>query len=275
MKFNICIIQPKGFIHSMAFWELAELLLYSLRDLNHESYIQTNTIDTQAKNIIIGFHLLDEAYVKQLKKDTILINTEQLMSSTPWNDTIFSWVKYFEVWDYSVKNIEALKSVGISNIKLLKIGYQKELKRIISIQKQDIDVLFYGSLNPKRSSILKALEVDGLKVKSIFGVYGQERDSFIARSKIILNLHYYEKQIFEIIRVFYLLTNGIPVVSEVNSNTHIPEIFRNAVKAAPYEELVSACKLMVENAEMRKSQAIRGFEIIKNYAQSTYTAELL
>lgn len=232
MKFNICIIQPKGFIHSMAFWELAELLLYSLRDLNHESYIQTNTIDTQAKNIIIGFHLLDEAYVKQLKKDTILINTEQLMSSTPWNDTIFSWVKYFEVWDYSVKNIEALKSVGISNIKLLKIGYQKELKRIISIQKQDIDVLFYGSLNPKRSSILKALEVDGLKVKSIFGVYGQERDSFIARSKIILNLHYYEKQIFEIIRVFYLLTNGIPVVSEVNSNTHIPEIFRNAVKAA-------------------------------------------
>lgn len=275
MKFNICIIQPKEYLHSMAFWELAELLLYSLRDLKHESCIQFNTVDINAKNIIIGFHLLDIAYAKQLPKDTILINAEQLMSSTPFNERIFSWIKYFEIWDYSAQNIEVLKSKGVSNIKLLKIGYQKELKRIISTQKQDIDVLFYGSLNSRRSLILKALEQDGLEVKSLFGVYGHERDGFIARSKIILNLHFYETQIFEIIRVFYLLTNGIPVVTEANLTTHIPEIFRNAVKAVPYEELVSACKLMVENADMRKSQAIQGFEMIKDYAQVTYTAELL
>jgi hypothetical protein len=275
MKFNICIIQPKGYIHSMAFWELGELLLYSLRDLNHETCIQFNAIDTSAKNIIIGFHLLDIAYARQLPKDTILINAEQLMSATSWNEAIFSWCRYFEVWDYSSKNIEALKSKGINNIKLLKIGYQRELKRIISTQKQDIDVLFYGSINSRRSFILKALEKDGLNVKSLFGVYGHERDSYIARSKIILNLHFYETQIFEIIRIFYLLTNEIPVVAEANLTTHIPEHFRNAVKAVQYEELIYACKLMVENTEMRRFQARQGFEIIKDYTQATYTAELL
>ena len=40
MKFNICIIQPQGYIHSLAFLELAELLVYSLRDLNHDAALQ-------------------------------------------------------------------------------------------------------------------------------------------------------------------------------------------------------------------------------------------
>lgn len=274
MKFNICIIQPKEYIHSMAFWELAELLLYSLRDLKHETCIQFNSIDTSAKNIIIGFHLLDIKYAKQLPKDTILINTEQVLA-THWNSNILAWIEFFETWDYSTQNIEALRLQGLANIKHLNIGYQKELNRIVSNPEKDIDILFYGHLNTRRSKVVSALKMAGLNVSLLNSVYGTPRDNHIARSKIVLNLHFYDSQIFEIIRVFYLLSNGIPVVGEVNPTTCIPEQYRNAVKEAQYDELVYTCKLMVENKELQEQQAKKGLEVIKRFPQSIYTAQLI
>lgn len=274
MKFNICIIQPKEYIHSMAFWELAELMLYSLQDLGHDTCIQFNAIDTSAKNIIIGIHLLDLQYAKQLPGDTILINTEQVQS-THWNETILNWVQIFETWDYSTQNIDALKLKGINNVKYLNIGYQQELNRIAFATNKDIDVLFYGHVNPRRAQILTALKMEGLSVCLLNNLYGQSRDEHIARSKIVLNLHYYESQIFEIIRVFYLLTNAVPVVGEVNLTTSIPEKFKDAIKGVEYGDLVSACKLMVQDEDLRKQQAQKGLEVIKRFPQAVYMAQLL
>lgn len=275
MKFNICIIQPQGYIHSLAFLELAELLVYSLHDLNHEAVFQFNTIDSKAKNILIGFHLLDFKYAEQIPKETILINAEQFLANTPWNENILKWIKSFQVWDYSQQNIEVFKEIGLSNIQLLKIGYQKELTRIQRNSTPDIDILFYGSVNTRRAKVLNALKNTGLNINSSFGIYGKERDDLIARSKIVLNLHHYESQIFEIIRVFYLLSNAIPTVGEVNSSTCIPKQYKNTVKEAEYDDLILTCKLMVENEELRSSQAKSGFEIIKGYPQALYMSELL
>ena len=106
MKFNICIIQPQGYTHSLAFLELAELLVFSLRALEHKAILQFNKIDNDAKNILIGFHLLDIKYVSQLPKNSILINAEQFLGGTPWNENILQWIRSFEVWDYSPQNIE-------------------------------------------------------------------------------------------------------------------------------------------------------------------------
>jgi len=114
-----------------------------------------------------------------------------------------------EAIEYSPKNIEKFLQVGIDKTKLLKIGYQKELARLDLSKPKDIDVLFYGSMNERRKAILDELELKGLKVKTLFGIYGQERDHWIERSKVVLNHHYYESQIFEIVRVFYLLTNSV------------------------------------------------------------------
>lgn len=274
MKFNICIIKPREYVHSMAFWELAELLLYSLRDLGHESCIQFNAIDTSAKNVIIGFHLLDIGYAKQLRSDTILINTEQVQA-THWNETIYNWVKFFETWDYSTQNIEIFKKKNLINVRHLKIGYQRELNRIIPAISKDIDVLFYGHLNTRRAKIIDFLKHYGVNVVTLNNVYGKPRDEYIARSKIVLNLHFYESQIFEIIRVFYLLTNGVPVVGEVNLTTHIPEQYKNTVKESQYDQLASNCIQLIENQELRNQQAKKGLEIIKKFPQAIYTNQLL
>ena len=275
MKFNICIIQPRDYVHSMAFWELAELLLYSLHDLNHQAAIQFNKVDTDCKNILIGFHLLDIKYVSQLCKNSVLINAEQFLGGTPWNENILKWIRSFEVWDYSIQNIEFFKAQGIENIKYLELGYQSELARIEIKAVQDIDVLFYGSINDRRAKVLDALKNSGLNVHTSFGIYGKDRDDLIARSKLVLNLHYYDSEIFEVVRVFYLLSNSIPVVGEINPSTVVSDIYKNSVLGVPYQELINACIRLVKDDKARDMQARKGLELIKQNPQHIYTNKLL
>jgi hypothetical protein len=275
MKFNICIIQPQGYTHSLAFLELAELLVFSLRALEYKAILQFNKIDNDAKNILIGFHLLDIKYVSQLPKNSILINVEQFLGGTPWNENILHWIQSFEVWDYSTQNIEFFKAQGIENIKYLELGYQSELSRIEIKAVQDIDVLFYGSINDRRAKVLDALKSSGLNVHTIFGIYGKDRDDLIARSKLVLNLHYYDSEIFEVVRVFYLLSNSIPVVGEINPSTVVSDIYKNSVLGVPYQELVNACISLVKDDQARDLQGRKGFEIIKQFPQKVFTKCLI
>src|SRR5262249_55443542 len=133
------------------------------------------------------------------------------------------------------------------------IGYVTELSRIPVAQPQDIDVLFYGSLNERRNSILNRLSDAGLKVQVAFGVYGRQRDDLIARSKLVLNIHYYESKIFEIVRVSYLLANSKAVVTECAPGTSLDQGIKSAAICVPSDSLVSACCALIANESERHS----------------------
>lgn len=272
--FNICLIKPVGYIHSDAFIELAELIMFSLRELGVEANIGFNAINPDSRNILIGCHLLDVSIISQLPKSTIILNTEQLQG-TPWNANIFKWLKSFDVWDYSLKNIENMAANGVPSAKHLNIGFQKELRRIEKKPERDIDVLFYGSTNERRQKVLDDLVSSGLTVKSLFGVYARERDDYIARSKIVLNHHFYKPEIFEVVRVSYLLSNSVAVVGEVNETTSIDDVYRSAITAARYDDLVDACLKLAHDGARLKEAEDRGFAVLAQYPQSVYTSALI
>ncbi len=276
MKYNVCLISPPNYIHVLAFWELAELIHFSLIELGHESSLQFKKMEKGAINIVFGCHLLNTELIPKVPKSTIFINTEQIyLNNNQWNNNIFEWAKHFEFWDYSEKNILKFKELGIQNVKLLKIGFQKELSRITKSPHPEIDILFYGSLNERRQKILRQLENKGLKVKSVVGLYGKERDQLISNSKVVLNHHFYTSEIFEIVRVFYLLSNAIPVVGEVNNTTSIDETYKNAICAAPYDEIVEACEKLIHHASNREATAMHGYEVISKLRQSVFTSLLI
>lgn len=280
MKYNLCIIQPPQYVHSGAFIELAELMQHSLADLGYTSTISFNTPYIDSRNIIIGAHLLDISYISQFKSQfpsSVIVNTEQFggLNDGKWKNSIFEWISNFETWDYSDENITILKNMGISNIKLLGIGFHEKLNRIKKSANQDIDILFYGSGNERRLRVLNALKACGYNVAVIFGLYGEERDNLIARSKIVLNLHYYDSKIFEIIRVFYLMTNSKAVVSEVSNGTHINPIYLSGFYSAAYENLISACKTVLADDKARQEIELKAFETISQYPQREFTQLLL
>lgn len=275
-KINICLIKPDNYIHSYAFLELGELIYFSLKDLGFEATMGFNQIEPGIKNILIGCHLLHPRFIEQVPKSTIILNTEQIFSDTTnWNKNIFTWVTNFEVWDYSTRNIEKLKEIGVKNPKLFKIGFQKELTRLDNSKKKDVDVLFYGFVNERRKDVLEKLAAKGLTVKALFGVYGRERDEWIERSKLVLNLHGYNSQIFEIVRVFYLLTNSVAVVGEVNHSTSIDDMCREGIYAAKYYELVEGCIELIKDDVMRRRIQVEALNSISKYPQILFTQEAL
>ena len=156
-----------------------------------------------------------------------------------------------------------------------RIGHQPQLTRIPKAADQDIDVLFYGSVTDRRQVIFDQIRARGLNLVTLFAVYGAERDAYISRSKLVLNLHNHDSEIFEIVRVHYLLSNGVAVVSEVNPTTSMPDEYRHAVAGAPYESIADECEYLVRDDIARMAQEERGYNIISSYPQTKFTRALL
>ena len=276
---NVCLIKPKNYIHYLALQELAELIHFSVLELGLKSQITFNYCDNNpsTKNIVLGAHLLNDNLIEDIPENTIIFNTEQIESITEnWKKKILNLArKNIIFWDYSQYNLDYLsKTINIKG-KLFQIGYQKELNRINHNIDKNIDVLFYGSINARREHIINKLKDRKINVKTLFGVYGKERDDLIAKSKLILNMHMYESKIFEIVRVFYLLSNSIPVISEVGSDTKFNNDFLDLICKSTYENIEKNIIYLLENDKKRIELGENGLNAIKKFPQIKFTEQIL
>ena len=265
---NIVSIVPENYIHFRAFDEIIESITTSIDELGLAQETSTNRIKVGSTNIIIGWHLLNENQLPQLPSGSIIYNLEQLdIKNKHLFERILKFPKHLILWDYSRKNINALRSFGFENkIHLVQAAYRPELNRIFKNAVQDIDVLFYGSINERRQRVISQLKKLGLIVEVVTGLYGKERDSLIARSKVILNMHYYESNIFESVRVSYLLANSKAVVAEIGSDTEIDDVYKECIYGVDYNKLAQACFKLVKDNELRskiETQALANFTRFK------------
>jgi SAM-dependent methyltransferase len=274
-KFQIALIRPQGYLHTEAFRELAETLQAGLETLGHTARIQENAFAYRSTNLILGAHLLAPGQMQMIPPGAIIYNLEQLGGAT-LKSAYYELAARQQIWDYDQRNLEYWKQLHCAYAPLhVPVGYVPELKRIASSPRQDIDVLFYGSLNPRRNQILNALKDAGVKVHAVFGVYGKDRDDLIARSKIVLNIHFYESKVFEIVRVSYLLANSKAVVTECSADTEIDEGLSDAVLGLPYDRLVEGCRLLLENDEERRALEARGFQRFSQRKESDILSNAL
>ena len=77
-------------------------------------------------------------------------------------------------------------------------------------------ILFYGSPNHRRNTILQALRgrYGGDKVIAKHGVMGDALDQLIQNVDMVVNLHYYTRASLEMARINEVLRNGRKVVTE-------------------------------------------------------------
>lgn len=235
-RYRVVVIAPANNPHVAAFSELAILLVASIRENGYPCELSQNEFDPQAVNIILGFHLIEKEIPQDIR--FIVYQLEQLSESEGWllhKPHMLDILKQAEaVWDYSPENILFLEKRNISAA-LLPAGYSSALDRIVPGEK-DVDVLFYGSRNSRRGVVLQELLERGYNVKALFGIYGAERDRWISRSKILINIHFYEANLFESVRVSYPVNNGIPVLTEQSPSFPWEGV---PLFSVPYENLVS------------------------------------
>jgi len=253
MDFQLVLIKPEGFDFVESFREVMEVLQESLVALGHSVRVQTNHIDPNAIPIIFGAHHIDPATVHRLPPQSIIYNLEQLAPGYPWfSEQYLQTLARFRVWDYSAANLYYLSRKGRSVAAThVPFGCSPCLKRIAPTDHEDVDVLFFGIHTERRLRVLRTLGERGLSVVALKNVWGAERDAWIARAKVVLNIHQTTIGQFESVRVLFLLANSKAVVSETAPGEQIDPPLREAFCAVPYDGLVAACQRLVEDSDAR------------------------
>jgi hypothetical protein len=178
-----------------------------------------------------------------------------------------------QILDYSEANIAFLAGLGINNVSYIPIGYSSRLERIDHQPCKDMDVLFYGAESPRRRNVLEELKSRDVAVHWLFGCYGLERDEFIGRAKIILNMHQFEMKHLEQIRISYLLNNRCFVVSEESDS----RIYGEGVVFCEYEQIADTCAsfLRPENEIERNRIAELGYQNLRAIPMKSKIKEAL
>lgn len=133
-----------------------------------------------------------------------------------------------------VRKLNPLQQVG-----LLPYRYDPSLVRLSEFPTdKDIDVLFAGHPNERRTQLRHKLEATGLKVVFVDTVFGLELDRLIVRAKINLNLHYYPGAFLEIHRINRLLAYGACVVSEYSDDPDTDAEYEPYVHFGKIDDLV-------------------------------------
>jgi SAM-dependent methyltransferase len=274
-RFAVSVVSPQGYVHSAAFREVAESLHHGLVALGHDSLITDSVRPPGRRPIILGSNLLKGVREKP-PKDAVLYNLEQIDPGSPWlTPDLLELFRRHTVWDYSPRNAERYRALGLPAPRVVPIGWVPALTRIAPAAEEDIDVLFYGSVNPRRRRILDALAARGLRVEAAYGLYGEARDQLIARAKIVLNVHFYEAKVFEVVRVSYLLANRRCVVSERGVDPLEERRFEAGVAFAPYDDLVDTCLRLARDPVARASLAAAGHGLMKRRDTAAYLREAL
>jgi hypothetical protein len=267
---NICLcpIEPPGFAHSAAVAEHVEALIAGFRRLGATVERWANETSENAVNLVILPNLLDQARADRLPHDAILYNFEQIGSANDNNPVFHAATRRHILWDYSLRNLERLKPIcGHDRLIHVPVGYVPELTRITPDPIEDIDVLFYGVLSPRRRAAIQAMTQAGLVVRAVFGVYGARRDALISRAKVVVNIHHAADSELEVIRLSYLMANRKPILTEYGPQTHAEPDLLAGVLATPYDELADAAVALVRDPAARSALRERGFETFRRRDQ--------
>lgn len=271
--YQLVLVRPKDFPYIESFRDIIDSLRDGFSELGVPCQMYVNRVAGAGVPILFGAHHLTPEGTAGLPSASIIYNLEQLVPGYPWYTAAYlDLLRRHTVWDCSGANLARHASLGISGAQHLPIGYTPVLERVPVID-QDIDVLFYGVTTPHRQAILDGLRGTGMRVVALNGVFGTERDAWIARSRIVLNLHAQPDGMFEAARVCYLLANRKAVISECVATEEVDADLREGIVAVPAADIPTACHRLLDDEAERRRLATEGYRAIT--APARRTAELL
>ncbi len=261
-QFNILVVRPQdGTSFYRAYTGMAALLAAALRRLGFATRFGENELIHDATNIVLGAHCLEAQLAGALPANTIIYNSEMVLRSSPFLPALEPFVGRFETWDYSERNVRAWRELGISErVRWLRPGYVPEATTIDPATPTDIDALFYGLVNTRRRAILDALARRNVRTYVLQNSYGAERDAYIARARIVLNIHATPESPFEMPRAIHALANHRLLVSESTGDDSIADLV-DGMAITEASGLPGLCRALLDDEARRSQLAERGFEL--------------
>lgn len=223
MKINI-VLWPSTELHLRDVTNNIEYMLEKQGYLSSD--IQTTqafVTDDNTVNIVVGA----VAYTRHpmvIPPGSIIVNMEQLYDESNWNT---QWYRdlltnpQMKIMDYNYHNQKWLQqSLNLNNVPVITFAQYPIEWSYKTIK--DIDILFYGGLNPRRMKFMTHIYNYAVKNNISFitrnNLYMYDRINMINRSKIVINCHYHDIALLEWPRVQHLICNKAFVISEDSIN---------------------------------------------------------
>jgi hypothetical protein len=270
MKIKLVLFKPDipRFRILDSYLEVIASLEWGFTQLGHECSSCLNAVDTSCVNIVFGWipALLNG---NVFPPGTILYNLEQFSNQTMRGQRVLEVAaQHYQIWDYSAANIQRwMELVPRFPVFLAPISYAPSLTRVAATASEDIDILYIGSLGPKRAE--KIISVGSTQrqssVVTLSNVWDRQRDTFISRAKLLLNVSNENplQTIFEIVRVSYYLANRKAVICEQLPTMSSEDDMRSTLLFVTPDQLASTCDEYLEDVDKRRTYAQAGFEIFR------------
>lgn len=111
---------------------------------------------------------------------------------------------------------------------------------------KDIDLLFYGSLSPRRIELLTKLQDAGLAPQVHFNVFGSERNALVDRAKVVVDIKQRADDPNDKTRTFFLDSRGACVLTENDTNPR---------RALQPDRIVEQCRGLLADEKLRAIHA--------------------
>lgn len=182
-------------------------ILQKILETNGIASIVTTNIDCISEDLYI---ILCHHQIDIFPQYYIIYQLEQINKSTYFTD------KYMYAIDQSIFTFD-YSELNIKNISKPFLYFPVPVKNTVKkINKYCYDIVFYGTLNERRTIILNKLQSYGkYNIHIITDKFGEDLLNEISKGKIILNLHYYKTAVLETARLNESLQFENIIISEV------------------------------------------------------------
>lgn len=279
MHFHLAHIIPDKSQHGLqGYKEIIDTVEWGLVQLGHTVSYGLNELSSRGRNILFGVQMMDPSLLEKLPEDTIAYNFEQGrgLPAEKLRPAMKIAARRFEIWDYTAANMPMWEQLGALRAEVVPVGYAPILERVPRVETQDIDVLIYGGPGRDRLDAFKALCDEALTCVFVCGLYGKARDELIARSKMVLNIHLYQRtKIFEIVRASYLMANRKAVVAEIDADTVIEDDVAGGICMAQGPGVIDACKKLAADRAAREKLEQAAFDVMSRRDIRQILAEVI
>ncbi len=202
-----------------------------LKKLKIDSEIITdlNESDLNNDNLYIIIYSKD---LKIIPKKYIFYQIEQKTSNFFTEDYLNAMRNAQIVWDFSIDNYSKYDNIiPLDKLFIQPFILNRENNQITEVEANEIlyDILFYGAVSERRNLIMNELSKK-YRVYYSTSLHGEEKYDIIKKSKIILNIHYYDDASLETCRLNEILPfNKIIISEKVNLDLFNMELYKDMV----------------------------------------------
>lgn len=266
MKINVTFLGPEVLAYLRH--DLMVLLKHSLEELGHKVAITRACVEAKGwLNIIIGGYFINHEgrqSIMQSGADIIHLNTEviknDLLNFNPQKvDFLGSYLPFLHygrgILEMVVDNMPEHERYG-THAAFLRWAYHEKLEDLnyLSAAQRDYDFYLFGMLTERRMAFIKALQAEGYVGITHNTCPRWERNSFIERTRINLNI--IQEEVYSHVNCFrigYLANNRCAILSE---QEHDPAGYLTTIKVTDKNHfLEDFAQLLENNAYLEAEQA--------------------